>query len=88
MNKGAERSIFRTMTNSNEKPCQSSLSLNDAEETVKRVEQALAARSLTVHSGSALGSLFSKVHRLADESKRALSDEKRRSHQRVGSSAV
>ncbi len=46
--------------------------------TILGVERALAERGLTCHSGSALGSLFAKVRRLADDTKRPLSDEKRR----------
>jgi hypothetical protein len=76
MNESGETPHFCTMTNSNDKPSQSSLSLGDAEATVVRVEKALADRGLTCHSNSALGSLFAKVHRLADESKRPLPDAK------------
>ncbi|WP_123850069.1 hypothetical protein [Burkholderia pseudomallei] len=66
------------MTKSNDQPIQSSHGLDEAMKTIQGVEQALAERGLTCHSGSALGSLFAKVRRLADDTKRPLSDEKKR----------
>ncbi|WP_109479867.1 hypothetical protein [Paraburkholderia sp. C35] len=66
------------MTESNDQPIQNSHGLDEAMKTILGVERALAERGLTCHSGSALGSLFAKVRRLADDTKRPLSDEKRR----------
>ena len=56
-------------TNENDSPVQIAQSLDAAMETIRRVEEALADRNLSCHSGSALGSLFATVRRLANDSK-------------------
>jgi len=56
-------------------PTQTALSIDAAMKTIERVEAALAARNLKCHSGSALGSLFAAVRRLAKGSKQ-LKDER------------
>lgn len=58
-----------TNTTENDSPVQVAQSLDSAMETIVRVETALAARNLRCHTGSALGSLFAKVRRLANDSK-------------------
>lgn len=54
-----------TNTTKNDSPVQFVQNLDAAVETIARVEAALAARNLTCHSGSALGSQFATVRRLA-----------------------
>ncbi|MNV09120.1 hypothetical protein D3C71_996080 [compost metagenome] len=56
-------------TTEDESPVQIAQSFDAAMETIARVEAALAARNLRCHSGSALGSLFATVRRLANDSK-------------------
>lgn len=53
----------------NDKPAQIVLSIDSAMKTVSRVEDELAARGLKCHTGSALGSLFAMVRRLANNTK-------------------
>jgi len=53
----------------NDKPAQLIVSFDAAMETVLRVEAALADRGLKCHTGSALGSLFAMVRRLAKDAK-------------------
>ncbi|WP_414495147.1 hypothetical protein [Stenotrophomonas maltophilia] len=52
-----------------ENPVQINQDVDAAMETIARVEEALAARKLRCHSGSALGSLFATVRRLANDAK-------------------
>lgn len=58
-----------TNTAENDSPVQFAQSLDEAVETIARVEAALAARNLQCHSGSALGAQFATVRRLANNSK-------------------
>ncbi|NTX20852.1 hypothetical protein [Burkholderia cepacia] len=55
------------MADSNDKPSHTTLGMDEALETIKRVERAFANRGMTISSSSSLGALFSKVHRLARE---------------------
>jgi len=56
------------MSKKEDKPAQIFFNYKNLIETLSRVEEAFAARRLKCHSGSALGSLFSSIRRIAEKS--------------------
>jgi hypothetical protein len=60
------------MTVSSDKPSYSTTSMHEALETIKRVEQEFYDRGKPLSTSSVSDALFSKVHRLADDSKMTL----------------